>query len=97
MRHSLLLCVQMQSNHLSHWLLIRTLIGCLEEAASTKGEARLIQHTSGASFKRPEKATGKLKPVDAQYLTAGAKITGDGAGDNPLGQMRRYQQSKLAQ
>ena len=53
-------------------------------------------HSSGAAFRRPDKETGKLKRVDAQYYSTG-ELTGDGVADDTQGKMRRYQQSKLAQ
>lgn len=87
--------IQMQANHLGHWLLIRKLTPVLDSTATANGEARIVLHTSGQAFKMPDKATGKLKPLDAMYFGKDAFI-GDAAGDSMKARMRRYQQSKLA-
>ena len=88
---------QMMCNHLSQWLLVRALMPLLEAAATSKGEARVVLHSSGAAFAIPEnKATGKMKALDAAYFGK-EPLTGDGVGDGLKARMRRYQQSKLAQ
>lgn len=89
---------QMMCNHLSQWLLVRALLPCLETAASSQGEARIVLHSSGAAFVPPEdKKTGRMKRLDAQYLGKETALTGDGAGDGLKARFRRYQQSKLVQ
>ena len=40
--------VQMQSNHLSHFLLTSELWALLEAASTKRGEARVVNHSSGA-------------------------------------------------
>ena len=87
---------QMLCNHISQWLLVRALMPCLEAAAQSKGEARIVLHSSGAAFAIPEKATGKMKPLDARFMGK-EPLAGDGVGDGTKARMRRYQQSKLAQ
>lgn len=42
--------VQMQTNHLSHFLLLKEVFPLLEKAASERGEARVVHHTSLARF-----------------------------------------------
>ena len=80
--------VQMQSNHLSHFLLTSALWPLLEQAASQRGEARVVNHSSGAR-KSP------AAPLNAASLAKnGGNLGGDGFPG--LGKWRRYQQSKLA-
>ena len=80
--------VQMQSNHLSHFLLTSELWPLLEIAATRRGEARVVNHSSGAR-KRP------AAPLSASYL---GKNGGNLGGDKfpGLAKWKRYQQSKLA-
>jgi len=85
--------VQMQTNHLSHFLLTGELMPLLERAAELRGESRVVNHSSGAR-KRP------ARRIEARYLdTNGGDLGGD-ADDAWLpfqgGRWSRYQQSKLA-
>ncbi len=78
--------VQMQTNHLSHFLLTSLAWPLLVAAAEERGEARVVNQTSGARHG---------KPLDAAYLGAnGGNLGGDGFPG--FGKWRRYQQSKLA-
>ena len=80
--------VQMQANHLSHFLLTHEVWPLLEKAASARGEARVVNHSSGAR-NRPK------RPLLAQYLGPnGGKLGGDGFPG--MQKWIRYQQSKLA-
>jgi NAD(P)-dependent dehydrogenase (short-subunit alcohol dehydrogenase family) len=78
--------VQMQTNHLSHFLLTSLSWPLLEAEAKARGEARVVNHSSGAR---------RGAPLSADYLAAkGGELGGDGFPG--LGKWRRYQQSKLA-
>ena len=83
--------VQMQTNHLSHFLLAKELFPLLEKAAELRGEARIVSHSSGAR-KFP---TGAL---DAAYLGKnGGNLGGNGASMFFAGaRWVRYHQTKLA-
>lgn len=78
--------IQMQTNHLSHFLLTSQVWPLLEAAAAARGEARVVNHSSGAR---------RGPPLRADHLAAnGGKLGGDGFPG--FGKWRRYQQSKLA-
>lgn len=83
--------VQIQTNHLSHFLLTKGLMPLLEKAANESGEARVVNHSSGARM-YPSK---KLK---AKYLEQrGGDLGGNGASMLFGGaRWKRYNQSKLA-
>jgi len=80
--------VQMQSNHLSHFLLTSELWSLLELAATKRGEARVVNHSSGARL-------SPAKELTAAYL---GRNGGQLGGDRWPGiqKWQRYQQSKLA-
>jgi NAD(P)-dependent dehydrogenase (short-subunit alcohol dehydrogenase family) len=85
---------QMQTNHLSHFLLTAEVWPLLEQAASKNGEARLVNHSSMAR-------NTPYGPLEAKYLGKnGGKLGGDQPTNccNPLSNPRwkRYQQTKLA-
>ncbi|GLI28642.1 short-chain dehydrogenase [Agromyces rhizosphaerae] len=78
--------VQMQTNHLSHFLLTSLLWPLLAAASEARGEARVVNHSSGAR---------RGAPLRAAYLEPrGGNLGGDGFPG--FGKWRRYQQSKLA-
>ena len=82
--------VQMQTNHLSHFLLAKLLFPQLEAAAAARGEARIVAHSSGAR-KWP------MRPLDAAYLGRnGGRLGGDGASMLGGARWQRYHQTKLA-
>ena len=53
--------VQMQTNHLSHFLLTASLMPALELAASSHGEARIVNHSSLAR-------NSPLTALEAKYM-----------------------------
>jgi NAD(P)-dependent dehydrogenase (short-subunit alcohol dehydrogenase family) len=62
---------QMQTNHLSHFLLTAEIWQLLELAATRRGEARVVNHSPGAR-KNP------AKPMTAEYLQKnGGNLGGD--------------------
>ena len=80
---------QMQTNHLSHFLLTRELFPLLEKGATRHGEARIVNHSSIA-----RKSVWKLK---AKYLERnGGNLGGDSLGITGGGRWVRYGQTKLA-
>ena len=80
--------IQMQTNHLSHFLLTHELWPVLEKAADLRGEARVVNHSSGAR-------NAPKRDLQAKFMEPrGGKLGGDGLfGFN---KWVRYQQSKLA-
>jgi len=83
--------VQMQTNHLSHFLITRELYPALATAARLRGEARVVNHSSGAR-------AFPSSPLDAKYLGRnGGQLGGDGASMLAGGaRWVRYHQTKLA-
>lgn len=82
--------VQMQTNHLAHFLLAKETHALLEEAAKKRGEARLVNHSSGARH--------MVRGLEEQYFGKnGGSLGGDGASMF-MGGARwvRYGQTKLA-
>ena len=86
--------VQMQTNHLSHFLLTRDLMPLLDRAAEASGEARVVNHSSIARMS-PSK-TLVAKNLEKQ----GGQLGGDGSSFENLmfrgPRWQRYNQSKLA-
>lgn len=83
--------VQMQTNHLSSFLLVKELLPLLEKAAGRAGQARIINHSSGAA---------RGPGLEAKYLEKnGAEALGgfkDKHGDFNAPQWMRYHMTKLA-
>ena len=80
---------QMQTNHLSHFLLTRELFPLLEKGAELHGEARIVNHSSVARKGVPT--------LEAKYLEAnGGNLGGNGANMLFGARWRRYGQTKLA-
>lgn len=81
---------QMQTNHLSHFLLTREVFGLLQKAAAFYGEARIVNHSSISRL--------GVKRLDAKYLERrGGQLGGNGASMFFGGaRWTRYSQTKLA-
>ena len=83
--------VQMQTNHLSHFLLTKELFSSLEKAVELRGEARIVNHSSVARM--------GAKELDGKYLDKnGGNLGGDCSRMIffPQGRWKRYSQTKLA-
>ena len=86
--------IQMQTNHLSHFLLTRELMPLLDRAAASDGEARIVNHSSVARM-------NPTKTLRADHLEQrGGQLGGDGSRlENMMfrsPRWLRYNQSKLA-
>ncbi len=86
--------VQMQTNHLSHFLLTRELMPLLDRAAAATGESRIVNHSSVARM-------APSKTLNGDYLSKkGGDLGGDGSKlENMMfrgPRWVRYNQSKLA-
>eukprot|EP00933_Yihiella_yeosuensis_P004352 TRINITY_DN108718_c0_g1_i1.p1 TRINITY_DN108718_c0_g1~~TRINITY_DN108718_c0_g1_i1.p1 ORF type:complete len:391 (-),score=65.63 TRINITY_DN108718_c0_g1_i1:398-1411(-) len=87
---------QMQTNHLSHFLLTHELLPVLHTASLLRGEARVVNHSSCA--RKLEEKPLALNILQAKYMQPRpAEGLGGDEGVNGYGaRYRRYQQSKLA-
>ncbi len=86
--------IQMQTNHLSHFLLTRELMPLLERAAETAGDARIVNHSSTARL-------NPSKELQSKFLEKnGGNLGGDGNKIQNLmftgPRWLRYNQTKLA-
>tara|TARA_B100000212_G_scaffold205469_1_gene155018 strand:- start:213 stop:1241 length:1029 start_codon:yes stop_codon:yes gene_type:complete len=86
--------VQMQTNHLSHFLLTKELFPVLKTAAELRGDARVVNHSSIARY-----GDKKLKPE--YFEKRGGNLGGDSsnmivASITRKGRWARYSQTKLA-
>ena len=85
--------IQMQTNHLSHFLLAKDLYPLLERAASRNGEARVVSHASGARHMPRVPIAG-----NAKYLEKNGGNLGGDSSSMFCGGARwiRYHMTKLA-
>uniref|UniRef100_A0A7S4MVT8 Protochlorophyllide reductase n=1 Tax=Prymnesium polylepis TaxID=72548 RepID=A0A7S4MVT8_9EUKA len=88
--------VQIQVNHLSHFLMTSILMPSLEKASKARGEARIVTHSSAARFLGLQKL-----PFGATFEKCEANTLGGNSGAvklmNFVGpQIMRYCHSKLA-
>ncbi len=86
--------IQMQTNHLSHFLLTKELMPLLQSAAASSGEARVVNHSSVARM-------APSKTLRADHLEKnGGQLGGDGSKLQNMmfngPRWIRYNQSKLA-
>lgn len=81
--------VQMQTNHISHFLLTKEIYPLLLKGAELRGEARIVNHSSAARMG---------KPLKAQYLGKNGGSLGGNGNSMFCGGARweRYHQTKLA-
>jgi len=87
--------VQMQTNHLSHFLLTKELFPLLQKAKELRGEARIVHHSSGARHAQFGTGGGALKPE--YFEKKGGDLGGDGSSMIFGGaRWQRYHQTKLA-
>lgn len=82
---------QMQTNHLSHFLLVAELLSLLELEAETNGDARIVNHSSFGRLHTPN------DQLEEKYFGK----NGGNLGGNDIGMMKggcfyRYFQTKLA-
>eukprot|EP00121_Abeoforma_whisleri_P015637 Awhi_evm1s14393 len=78
--------VQMQTNHLSHFLLLKELFSLVEKAGEIKGESRVCFHSSIVRVTPPFN-------LDLQFFQ---KNGGNLGGDGTWQRYERYHQTKLA-
>ena len=86
--------IQMQTNHLSHFLLTKELMPKIKQASEKKGEARIVNHSSIARF-------GAKKLERKYFEKRGGSLGGNGSNMLlstliPQGRWARYSQTKLA-
>jgi len=89
--------IQMQTNHLSHFLLTQICMPLLEKAASLRGEARVVNHSS--AIRVGPKNKGFVNELQAKYLEKnGGNLGGMASMPMPAEgpHFFRYQQTKLA-
>ena len=86
--------IQMQTNHLSHFLLTYLCLPLLDKAASLHGEARVVNHSSCARVMNGPEFSNKLE--EKYLLKNGGNLGGDSNTVMRGANFVRYQQTKLA-
>lgn len=84
----------MQTNHLSHFLLTKHVLPCLQDAVNSRGEARVVQHSSGARHFKRGSTKGSDGSLEGIYFEKCAPQTLGGDGSNAC--VARYHMTKLA-
>jgi NAD(P)-dependent dehydrogenase (short-subunit alcohol dehydrogenase family) len=84
--------VQMQTNHLSHFLLTKLIMPSLESAAKARGEARVVQHSSGARSKGLAPDGNDMLQERFMNPSSEGELGGNGIPEC----FNRYHQTKLA-
>ncbi|CAJ1364205.1 unnamed protein product [Effrenium voratum] len=86
--------VQMQSNHLSHFLLTNLCMPLLGKAADLRGEARVVNHSSALRVMDDDNFSNELDP---KFLEKnGGNLGGNSETIMKGANFHRYQQTKLA-
>lgn len=86
-------CIQMQVNHLSHFLLTAELLPLLKTAFDKRGDARIVNHSSNA------RNNGPYTNDDIKYFGKnGGNLGGDTVGFAPFSgpRWKRYGETKVA-
>lgn len=86
--------VQMQTNHISHFLLTHLLLGVLEQASVKSGESRVVQHSSNARLRTSGSENNVKGELEAMYFQKSEP--GSLGGDTAAQNFGRYHQTKLA-
>jgi len=87
--------VQMQTNHLSHFLLTTELFPLILAGSKKYGDARIVQHSSIARFQTPDDI-GLVEKYFTKQEKDGQLGGNEDTGFMQGGKWERYQQTKLA-
>jgi NAD(P)-dependent dehydrogenase (short-subunit alcohol dehydrogenase family) len=87
--------IQVQTNHLSQFMLMKDLMPCFKKAVELRGSARIAIHSSST---RMESKMAKWGPLEAKYFEKnGGNLGGNGTSMFfGSGRWIRYHQTKLA-